>query len=288
LSSAVHHQLAGRAEAIHGELARVRDQLATTRGVAIPPLAIALDPALGAREGALAIDATPVAWLAVADIAELPARLAGALPAVLPELLGVDRVAAMVERAATAAPVLVREVVPRAISLPVLAEVLRGLVREEVPVEDLPAILEAIALAPVPPRGPTTAGAPALVEQLRGQLRRQISARWAPRGQLAVYTVDAMIEDAVRSAIDRREGAQVLALEPAIAQDIVAAVRDKLGAPTGDPAGDPAGAVILTSGDIRRHLRSLLEAELPHVAILAAHELAPGTAVQTAGRIEVA
>ena len=34
-------------------------------------------------------------------------------------------------------------------------------------------------------------------------------------------------------------------------------------------------------------LRTLLEPELPDVAILAAHELAPGTAVTTAGRIEV-
>ena len=90
-----------------------------------------------------------------------------------------------------------------------------------------------------------------------------------------------MIEDAVRSAIDRREGTQVLALEPAIAQDIVAAVQGTLG-------DRPRGAVILTSGDVRRHLRSLLEPELPDVAVLAAHELAPGTAIRTAGRIDVA
>jgi len=70
----------------------------------------------------------------------------------------------------------------------------------------------------------------------------------------------------------------VLALEPAIAQDIVAAVRDKLGNNPG---------IILASGDVRRHLRGLLEPELPGVAILAAHELAPGIAVETAGRIEV-
>jgi type III secretory pathway component EscV len=160
-----------------------------------------------------------------------------------------------------------------------LAEVLRQLAREQVPLDDVAAILEAIALEPAPPGGFTVQSVPALVEHLRGQLRRQISARWAPRGQLEVYTVDAMIEDAVRSAIDRRDGAQVLALEPAIAQDIVAAVRGKLGS---------GPAVILTSSDVRRHLRALLEPELPDIAILAAHELAPGTAVTTAGRIDVA
>jgi type III secretory pathway component EscV len=148
-----------------------------------------------------------------------------------------------------------------------------------VPAGDLTAILDAIALAPAPAGGFTGPDAAALTEHLRGQLRRQISARWAPRGQLAVYTVDSMIEDAVRSSIERRDGATALAIEPAIAHDIVAAAKAALGT---------RPAVILTSGDVRRHLRALLEPELPDVAILAAHELAPGTAIQTAGRIEVA
>ena len=214
-----------------------------------------------------------------ADLGELVDRLGPALSPILPELLGVDRVAALVETAGLQAPVLVREVVPRIVSLPVLAETLRALVREELPVDDLPTILEAIALAPAPTGGFTARDVPTLVEQLRGQLRRKISARWAPRGELAVYTIDSMIEDAVRTAVDRRDGVMVLALEPDIAQDIVTAVKTKLGTKP---------AVILTSGDIRRHLRSLLEPELPDVAILAAHELLPGTSVKTAGRIEVA
>ena len=183
----------------------------------------------------------------------------------------------MVDRAASRSPVLVREVVPRVVSLPVLTEIVRGLVREQIPVDDLSAILEAIAMAPAPQGGHTVKDAPVLVEQLRGSLRLQISARWAPRGQLAVYTIDAMIEDAVRSAIDRREGVQILALEPAIAQDIVAAVKAAVG----------NDGVILTSGDIRRHVRSLLEPELPDIAVLAAHELSPGTSIRTAGRIAV-
>jgi type III secretion protein V len=277
LGPALHAQLAARPAAVHTRLATLRDTLAARSGVGLPPLAIERDPAL-ADEAALAIDGTTIAWLAGAALDDVLDQLAGALAPLAAELLTVDRVAALVERAAIHAPVLVREVVPRVVALPVLAEVLRGLAREQVPLDDLAAILEAIALAPAPAGGFTGKDTAALAEHLRGQLRRQISARWAPRGQLAVYTIDAMIEDAVRSSIDRRDGAAVLALEPAIAQDIVAAVRTKLGA---------GPAVILASGDVRRHLRTLLEPELPDVAILAAHELAPGTAVHTAGRIEV-
>jgi type III secretion protein V len=238
----------------------VRAEIARRTGVTLPPLAITKGDEL-----VVSIDGTAAAW--PKTVAELPAALAG----LVPELLGVDRVAALVDKTAVHAPVLVREVVPKLVTLPVLTEVVRQLAREQVPIDELAGVLEAIALAP------NTKEVPALVEHVRGHLRRQISARWAPKGQLAVYTVDAMIEDAVRSAIDRRDGAAVLALEPAIAQDIVAAVRGKL-----------SQGVILVSGDIRRHLRTLLEPELPEVAVLAAHELAPGTAVTTAGRIDVA
>ncbi len=271
-SPAHYDRLAAEPTAFHATLAIARADIARDSGVPIPPIAIVRDTTLADDELALAIDDTPVAWPTLDD---LPTALA----ALVPELIGVDRVQAMVDRAATQAPVLVKETVPRVISLPVLAETLRSLARDRVPLADLPAILEAIALAPQPQGGFTARDVPALVDHLRGSLRRQISARWAPRGQLAVYTVDSMIEDAVRSAIDRRDGAQVLALEPDIAQDIIAAVRDKL--------GDKPG-VILASGDVRRHLRSLLEPELPEVAVLAAHELAPGTSITTAGRIDVA
>ena len=250
-----------------GSLDAIRSEVRERTGLTIPPLAIRRGTA---DEHELQIDGTPVAWFP--DLGTLTDELTK----VVPELIGVDRAAALVETAAAHSPVLVREVVPRIVTLPVLAEVFRQLAREHVPLNDVSAILEAIALAPS--TGSFTAkDVPALVEHLRGQLRRQISARWAPRGQLSVFTVDAMIEDAVRSAIDRRDGVAVLAIEPAIAQDIVAAVREKLG----------TAGVILTSGDVRRHLRSVLEPELPDVAILAAHELAPGTSVTTAGRIDV-
>ena len=278
LSPALHVALAPRLGEVHARLAEVRAAITARTGVPLPPLAVTRDSELGDTEAALAIDGTPIAWLTAADLSALVAQLPAALAPIVPELVGVDRVAALVERTAASAPILVREVVPRLVSLPVLTEVVRALVREQVPVEDLAGVLEAIALAPAPSGGFTTRDVPSLIEQLRGQLRRQISARWAPRGQLAVYTIDGMIEDAVRGAVDRRDGTQVLALEPAIAQDIIAAVKGKLG--TGP-------AVILTSGDVRRHLRGLLEPELPEIAVLAAHELAPGTQIQTAGRIEV-
>ncbi len=267
----LHTTLARDPGALHAALAAVREELATATGVALGPLGL---EAADTKDIAIVIDGTPSAYLTAASLTELRAALPGALAPLAPELLGVDRVAALVDKTAAHSPVLVKEIVPRVIALPALTEVLRGLVREGVPITDLAAILEAIAAAP----SDLVKQPASLVEHLRGQLRRQISARFAPKGQLAVFTVDPMIEDAVRSAVDRRDGTSILALEPAIAQDIVTAVRARTGA-------EPA--VILASSDIRRHLRTLLEPELPTVTILAAHELTPGTTISTSAIISV-
>jgi len=261
---------------LRAALAKARAVVTKATGIPVPPFAIAVDDTLEHREAAIAIDATSVAWFTVLDLDNAAARIGLEVEAHLaklaPELLGVDRVAALVDATSVHAPVTVREVIPKLISLPRLAELLRELAREGLPIDDVAAILEAVGVAP------ETKDLATLVDHVRTQLRRQITARWAPRGQLAVFTVDAMIEEAVRTSIERRDGAQILALEPAIAADIVTAVRAKL--------ADGKG-VILASGDIRRHLRALLEPELPEVAVLAAHELAPHTTVRTSGRIEV-
>ena len=272
VSPDLHATLASRTRELHDALAAART-VASTAGVPIPPLSIVQDDALSA-EVALAIDGTPVVWLAIdaADpIAGLRDKLRPALAAIVPELIGIDRVAALVERCAEHAGPRPRSHASRR-PLPVLAEVLQPRARTG---------CSTISRRPRRKRSPAPAGGftprdtAALVEQLRGQLRRQITARWAPRGQLAVFTVDAMIEDAVRTAIDRRDGVAVLALEPAIAQDIVSAIRDKLG--TGP-------AVILTSGDVRRHLRALLEPELP---VRSPPRAGSRGLDRTAGRIEV-
>ncbi len=259
---------------LRSALASARAKVTKTTGIPIPPFAITVDDSLEHREAAIAIDATAVAWFSCLEPDPSPRiglEAEAQLGKLAPELLGVDRVAALVEAASVHAPVTVREVVGKTITLPRLAELLRELAREGLPIDDVAAILEAIAMAPA------SLDLAALVECVRTQLRRQITSKWAPRGQLAVFTVDAMIEEAVRTSIDRRGGADVLALEPAIAADIISAVKAKLG----------TGGVILASGDIRRHLRALLEPELPDVAVLAAHELAPHTTVRTSGRIEV-
>ena len=261
------------------QLQQIRAMLITAIGVA--PKLIALHRS----------DATTDAVLLVVDgsnLAVAPATsenwsaVATSLLAAETEWLTVDDVAVLLEQCKLEQPVLVRETVPAACSLPVFTALCRQLLAEGVPLPSLAPVLLALSSA----RGldanvrVTGVAFDTVLEQVRSSLRRQISQRWAPAGQIEVLTLDSMIEDAVRQAVEQQGGAMVLALEPDIAADIIGAVRLAT-------AAVAAPKVILTSGDVRRPLRILLQAELPGVTVLAPHELSAGTLIQATGRISV-
>jgi flagellar biosynthesis component FlhA len=257
--------------ALAAKLDGIRQDIFDDLGVRVPPIAVHTDVALAPREVALALAGVAIDYATVADAAAVPDAAARALRRHAHELVTLEAVQARLDELAATHPATVREVVPRVATLPVLVAVLRQLVREQVSIRDLAAVLDGIAAQPA------ATDPAALAEKVRAALRRHITAAHAPRGQLAAWTVDAMIEDALRGAVVTRDGAAVLALEPDLARDIVAAARARLKGPS----------VVLASGDVRRHLRDLLEPELPDVAVLAPHELAAGVTVRAAGRIEV-
>jgi type III secretory pathway component EscV len=254
-----------------------RRRLYEELGVRAPLVRVRIDDGVRADEAELRLFGIAVEWMAAPHVAgELEARLDGALARHAGELIRAGAVQAALDELGPGQAALVRDVVPRVVSMAMLVEVLRRLVREGISVRDLAGVLEALALAPLPPAG-TPRDAATLAEQVRAHLGRAISGAVAPRGQLSAWTLDPMIEDAVRGAIVTRDGGAIVALEPALARDIVAAVKKSLG----------ERGVVLASGDVRRHLRTVLEPELPGVAVVAPHELSSGVTVRAKGRIEV-
>ena len=258
-------EVAGSEAGLASRLDEIRQTIYDELGVRVPPIVVRAGRDLRDDEIAIALDGVVVDYATVETAGRALRRIAH-------ELVTLESTQVRLDELAATHPATVREVVPRLVTLPALVEVLRALVREQVSIRDLAAVLGGVAAAP--------AGDPAgLAEKVRVAMSRHITAAHAPRGQLAAWTVDAMIEDALRGAVVSRDGQAVLALEPELARDIVAAARAAL------PAGAPS--VVLASGDVRRHLRALLEPELPDVAVLAPHELAAGVTVRAAGRIQV-
>ncbi len=190
------------------------------------------------------------------------------------ELVGLQETQTMLEQLERAYPALVRNVVPKPISLALLADILRRLVEERVSIRPLREILEALAIHATTEKDPI-----ALTEAVRAALRRPITHAHARGGALLVHLLDPLIEDTVRDAVQRTSSGSYLALPPDLARDIVAAL--------GRALADASHPVILTQADVRRFVRRLVENELPDVTVLSYQELDPAVTVQPLGRVQI-
>jgi len=195
------------------------------------------------------------------------------------EFLGIQEVQNMLEQLEQAFPALVKEVVPKAVSPFQLTDIMRRLVEEEISIRDLRSVLQALA-----EWGQVESDTVMLTEYVRNALKRYISHKYTRGGNtLVVYLLDPQIEETVRGSIQHTQSGSYLALEPEITQEILTSVRNEVGnlPPT---AQNP---VILTTMEIRRYFRKLVELEFPHLAVLSYQELSPDMNIQPIARISL-
>lgn len=171
---------------------------------------------------------------------------------------------------------LVREV-QRVIPPQRIAEVLQRLVQEDISVRNLRLIFQ--ALIEWAPKEKDTL---ILAEYVRIALRRYISYKFSG-GQniLVVYLLEPQTEETIRKAIRQTSGGSFLALDPATSKKLVDQIKSKVGG----ALQRERTPVILTSMDIRRFLRKLVELELPDLPVLSHQELTEEINIQPLGRI---
>lgn len=180
----------------------------------------------------------------------------------LPELLTRQQTKDMLDRAAETAPRLVEEVVPKILTTGDVQRVLRQLLRERVPVRDVPAILEAIADV-----APTSKDTDALTEAARMVLGRAICRGYQTEdGELRAITLTPALEDSLLGTLTRTDRGPVLAVDPATARSIATRLGEAL-------SQDVAQPVLLCTAALRPHLWRLLSRALPQVGVLAHQEV---------------
>jgi len=160
-----------------------------------------------------------------------------------------------------------------------IAEVLQRLVQEDVSVRNLKSIFQ--GLIEWAPKEKDTL---LLTEYVRLSLKRYISHKHsAGQNVLVAYLLDPALEETIRKAVRQTSAGSFLALEPATAKAFVDKVRTKLG----DVAMRDRMPVLLTSMDVRRYVRKLIEIELPDLAVLSHQELTDDINIQPLGRIKL-
>jgi type III secretion protein V len=270
---------------LRSAISAIREIVFREYGVPLPPGRLLANEQLPSRHVMLSIHEVPARVFAIppeiadANIAE---QVVGQALAVLQnravDFLGIAETQSLLDELEQIAPATVRQVVPKPISVTLLADILRRLAEERVNIRDLRAILEALALVGNAERDPLN-----LAEFVRSQLRRSLThALTQGARELSVLLLDPQIEEAVRSAVSRTPAGSFLTLAPAAARDIVAAVKRAV------PRDSDAPLVVLTQPDIRRFVRKLLELDLREARVVSYAELLPEVALRPVGRATLA
>jgi type III secretion protein V len=190
--------------------------------------------------------------------------------------MGIQEVQWILEKAVKDYPNLVGEAV-KAVPATKIAEVLRRLLEEQVPVRNVRAILESLVAW-----GAKEKDILMLTEYARAELGRFLAHRAADgREQLEVVMLDQTVEQTVRQAIKQTPAGNFLALAPETIDQITDAVLQLSGR---SPA---AGRAVITSMDIRRYLRKMIERKAPWLQVYSFQELGGHVELRSLGRVQI-
>jgi type III secretion protein V len=228
---------------------------------------------------ASAKDALTRAGIPVLDASQiLTHHLAFVLKKYSADFLGIQETKFLLSSMEGRFPDLVKEVT-RVLPIQKIAEILQRLVSEEVSVRNLRTVLEALI-----EWGQKEKDSVLLAEYVRSSLKRHISYKFSSgQNMLPAYLLAPAVEDAVRSAIRQTSAGSYLALDPATGKRLVESIKKTVG----DITAAAQKPVLLTSMDIRRYLRKMIEQEIYELPVLSYQEMTQEINIQPLARIEL-
>ena len=193
-----------------------------------------------------------------------------------PELIGRREVNSILDTVKTHNQALVDEVVPTKISVGDLQKILQNLLVESIPIRDTVTILETIA-----DNAPRIKDPDILTEFVRQSLRRTITHRIAPDGDLKVMTIDPAVEKQITASVRSSENGSFLALDPDTAQGIVDRLVQEV--ERFNKAGLPP--VVLVSPAVRMHFKRLSQQVIPELFVVSYNEIENDVKVTAVGEV---
>ncbi|MBU5638056.1 flagellar biosynthesis protein FlhA [Geomonas sp. Red69] len=191
------------------------------------------------------------------------------------ELVGRQELQQLLDSIAATLPKVVEELVPSLLSLGTVLRVVKNLLKENVSIRDLRSILETLA-----DYGGVTKDPEMLTEFVRQSLGRYIVEQYKREDDtLCVLTLDHDIEETIVDSVQLSEQGSYLAIDPHVAQRVLAAIRRN--AEQFDAIG--ALPVLMASPSIRRHVKKLTERFMPNLAVISHNEIPPNIKIQSLG-----
>lgn len=194
------------------------------------------------------------------------------------ELLTRQDVKKLIDTIKEKAPSVVEELLPSVLNLGEIQKVLQLLLRERVSIRNLETILEVLA-----DFGPRTRDPELLTEYVRQALARQICAAYADEDNvLHVATLAPEIEHEILGAVRQAETGEYAPVEPARADAIARATIEAVH-PLVAAGYDP---IVLTSAQVRRYFRRIVERHIPKIVVLSYNEIDPAARLESLGQVK--
>lgn len=205
-------------------------------------------------------------------------HLAHVLKKYAEDFVGIQETRYLLEKMESSFGELIKEV-QRLLPVNKITEIFQRLVSEDISIRNLRAILQSLVVW-----GHKEKEVVQLTEYVRSSLKRYISYKYSNgKNMLPVYLLDQDVEDTIRSGIRQTSAGSYLALDPSTSAQFVENVKHSVGK-IGHLEHKP---VLITSMDIRRYVRKLLELEVYDLAVLSHQELTEEITVQPLGRISL-
>lgn len=194
------------------------------------------------------------------------------------EFLGIQECKFLLENMEQDFPEIVREV-QRVLPTQKITDIFQRLVQEDISIRNLKLILQCLIDWGQKEKEPVL-----LADYVRSTLRRYISYKFSEgRNVLSVYLLDPQVEEVIRKSIRQTSAGSYLALDPPTAKKIVNAIK----AEVGEISALTTHPVLLTSMDIRRYVRKLIEMDIYELPVLSHQELTEEITIRPLGRIHL-
>ena len=208
-------------------------------------------------------------------VSVLITHLAESLKQVAHMILSRQEVQGLIDRVKETHPSLVAELLPDLVNLGIIQRVLQNLLREGVPIKNLPLILEALADYATVTKNPDE-----LSEQVRKRLGTYFISQYeSDPGLVKAITLDPRLEQSLITRIQRSHFETTLALDPQTAQYLLRELTIR----SNSMAEQGLLPTVLLSAELRLAFKRFFEPSLPKLNVLAYQELPAQTEIQNIG-----
>ncbi len=174
----------------------------------------------------------------------------------------------------------VEELTPNLLTVGTIQNVLKNLLKERIPVRDLPTILETLA-----DRGNLSKDPDVLTEYVRAALSEVISNQHLDeQGEITTITLDARFEEFILNQLaSGKHPNQNLNLSPTAMNELYTQTAGKIQ----DLVAAGGKALLITGPAVRRYIKNFFEPVLPDLTVLSISELLPTIVINTIGSVGI-